>query len=359
MSDKTSLDVPLYTGGALQISVTGVNRCKDRESSAKVMAATIKRIGGYVDAHVNFVKFHQGTDVRLTVLPEYIFSGFPIHEGHDEWMEKACIRYDGPEYQALGDIAQRNNLFLAGNVYEIDPNFPEIYFQTCFIIGPSGDVIHRYRRLTSALDSTPHDVLDKYLDIYGLDGVFPVTRTEIGNLATVASEEIMWPELTRIHALRGAELILHPTSEPGSLKMTDREACRRARAFENAVYVISANTASIDDIPIPAYTCSMMSKVVDYNSNILAEAAPGGESMLAHAVIDIRGLRSKRRRVGMSNLLARQPTDLYAMAYAEANIHPANSLLQDGKVKPPADRVAFYRERQEKILERMTNAGII
>jgi hypothetical protein len=47
------------------------------------------------------------------------------------------------------------------------------------------------------------------------------------------------------------------------------------------------------------------------------------------------------------------------MAYAEANIHPANSLLQDGKVKPPADRVAFYRERQEKILERMTNAGII
>ena len=359
MSNKTSLDVPLYTGGGLQISVTGVNRCKDRESSAKVMSATIKKIGGYVDAQVNFVKFHNGTDVRLLVLPEYIFSGFPLSEGHEEWMEKGCIHYDGPEYEALGAIAQRNNIYLAGNVYEIDPHFPEIYFQTCFIIGPNGDVIHRYRRLTSALDSTPHDVLDKYLDIYGLDGVFPVARTEIGNLACVASEEIMWPELTRIHALRGAEVLLHPTSEPGSLRTTDREACRRARAFENAIYIISANTASIEDIPIPAYTCSMMSKVVDYRSKILAEAAPGGESMLAHAVIDIRGLRAQRRRLGMSNLLSRQPTDLYAMAYAEANIHGANSLLQDGEVKPPADRIAFYRERQEKILERMTNAGII
>jgi hypothetical protein len=103
----------------------------------------------------------------------------------------------------------------------------------------------------------------------------------------------------------------------------------------------------------------MMSKVVDYKSNILAEAAPGGESMLAHAVIDIRGLREQRRRVGMANLLSRQPTGLYAMAYAEANIHPANTLLQDGEVRPPDDRVAFYRQRQEKVLERLTNAGLI
>ena len=63
-----------------------------------------------------------------------------------------------PAREALGKVAQANNLFLSGNVYEIDPHFPELYFQTCFIIGPNGDVILRYRRLTSCFEPTPHDV---------------------------------------------------------------------------------------------------------------------------------------------------------------------------------------------------------
>ena len=44
---------------------------------------------------------------------------------------------------------------------------------------------------------TPHDVFSRYLDIYGLEGVFPVARTEIGNLAAIASEEILYPEIAR------------------------------------------------------------------------------------------------------------------------------------------------------------------
>ena len=59
-----------------------------------------------------------------------------------------------------------------------------LYFQTCFIIGPNGDVILRYRRLSSSFEATPHDVWSKYLDLYGLEGVFPVAKTEIGNLGS-------------------------------------------------------------------------------------------------------------------------------------------------------------------------------
>jgi hypothetical protein len=64
-------------------------------------------------------------------------------------------------------------LFLAGNAYELDRHFPGLYFQTSFVIAPSGDVVLRYRRLNSMFAPTPHDVWSKYLDIYGLDGVFP------------------------------------------------------------------------------------------------------------------------------------------------------------------------------------------
>jgi predicted amidohydrolase len=349
---------PEYIGVALQVSVKGVNRCKDRASSRARIAENIQRISEYTTTAANFLKFFYGVPVRLVALPEYAVTGFPMKESPAEWRDRACLEYNGPEYETLGKLAQDNKLFLAGNVYEIDPNFPELYFQTCFVIGPNGDVILRYRRLTSCFEPTPHDVWDKYLDIYGLDGVFPVARTEIGNLGMIASEEILYPEITRCVVMRGAEVIIHPTSEPGSAELTIKETCRRARAIENLVFVVAANTATIDDIPIPPYTCSAMSKIVDYNGHVLAEAAQGGEAFNSNAIIDIGALRRTRRRTAMANVMSRQPFQLYAESYAQADFHRGNFLLKDGKVTVPPDRESF-RRRQEANIERLVKAGLL
>jgi predicted amidohydrolase len=158
--------------------------------------------------------------------------------------------------------------------------------------------------------------------------------------------------------MRGAEVILHPTSEPGSAERTIKETCRLARAIENQVFVVSANTASIDDIPIPPYTCSAMSKIVDFNGHILAEAAQGGEAMNANAVIDIGALRRTRRRTAMSNVMSRQPFGIYAKSYASADYHQPNFLLRDGKVVEPPTRDAF-RRRQDGNIERLVKAGLL
>ncbi len=357
MTDHTT-DALEYTAVALQVSVKGVNRCQDRESARAHINDNIARIREYTTTAAHFLKFFYGLPVRLVALPEYVLSGFPMGESPAVWRDRACLEQNGPEYEALGKLAQDNNLFLSGNVYEIDPHFPELYFQTCFIIGPNGDVILRYRRMTSCFEPTPHDVWDKYLDIYGLDGVFPVARTGIGNLGTIASEEILYPEITRCVTLRGAEVILHPTSEPGSATPTIKEICRRARAIENMVYIVAANTATIDDTPIPPYTCSAMSKIVDYNGLILADAAQGGEAFNSNAVLDIAALRRTRRRTAMANVMSRQPFGIYAESYAQADFHRGNFLLEDGKVIVPPDRETF-RRRQEANIERLIKAGAL
>lgn len=351
-------DGPEFIGVALQVSVKGVNRCTDRASSRAKIDENIRRIGEFTTTAANFLRFFYGLPVRLVALPEYTLTGFPMRESVQEWRDRACLEQNGREYEALGKIAQTNNLYLSGNVYEIDPHFPELYFQTCFIIGPNGDVILRYRRLTSCFEPTPHDVWDKYLDIYGEESVFPVAKTEIGNLGTIASEEILYPEITRCLALRGAEVILHPTSEPGSAELTIKEVCRRARAIENQVFVVAANSASIDDTPIPAFTCSAMSKIVDFNGHVLAEAAQGGEAFNSNAVIDIGALRRTRRRTAMSNVMSRQPFDIYASTYARAQYHQPNFLLQDGKVVEPPSRDVF-RRRQEANIERLVKSGLL
>ena len=111
------------------------------------------------------------------------------------------------------------------------------------MIAPSGDFVLRYRRMISLSGPTPYDVWDRYLDIYGLEGVFPVADTPIGRLAAIASEEILYPEIARCHAMRGAEVFVHPTSEAGTPQDSIKEIARRARAIENMAFVVSANSA--------------------------------------------------------------------------------------------------------------------
>ncbi len=321
------------------------------------MGESLVRVGASVAASKGFIRQFSGIEVKLVVLPEYFLTGFPLGESIPVWREKAALAIDGPEYQALADIAARSDVYLAGNAYEVDPHFPELYFQTCFIIAPNRETVLRYRRMISLSAPTPYDVWDRYLEIYGLEGVFPVVDTPIGRLAAIASEEIQYPEIARMAAMRGAEVFVHPSSEVGSPAVTPKEIGRRARAAENIAYVVSANSAALTGIAIPAESTTGMSKVVDYYGQILAEAAPGGESMVAYATIDLGALRACRRKTGLSNVLSRQPYQAYAECYRQTVMRPANLLLEGGKVGVPERRE--FSEWQRADIDRLVAKGIL
>ena len=333
---------------ALQVTASAVNRVRDRAEARSRMQETVDRIGVQIAASLAFIGF----DCRLVLLPEYVLTGFPIGETLADWAEKACLSMTDPLYESLGKIAQKHSIFLAGNAYESDPNFPGLYFQTCFVIDPTGSIVLRYRRLNSMFAPTPHDVWERYLDCYGLDGVFPVAKTEIGNLAAVASDEILFPEVSRCLALRGAEILLHPTSEIFSRGRSPKDAAKIARAVENSAYVISANTAGIANSPIPGASTDGGSQIVDYRGQVLAETG-AGESMAAFAEIDLAGLRRFRRRPGLNNLLARQRLELYVDCYRQFRMYPPNTMLE-GKV----ERQHFIQTQRETI-EHLAKLGVI
>jgi predicted amidohydrolase len=302
-----------------------------------------------------FIEQYGGSPVKLAVLPEYLFTSYPGRVSIPEFADRAAIAPGGAEYDALGGVAQSLGLFLAGNAYESDAHFPDLYFQTSFIIAPSGDVVLRYRRLNSMYAVTPHDVWSKYLDIYGLEGVFPVVETEIGRLAAIASEEILYPEIARALALRGAEVFVHCSSEIGSPNLTHKQLARRARAIENLAYVVSANTAGISGTPMPLASADGNSAVIDWKGNVLAESN-SGETFTAFADIDIAALRRARRKPGMTNYLSRQRLELFAAAYA-GQVQPANSLIDNHAAVIP-DRDHFKRV-QEAVIRRLNDAGLI
>ena len=344
--------IKTYTAIALQTRCDAINFIADPAAVREQMLASIRRMGVQIRGSVMFI----GPHARLVVLPEYFLTGHPYGDSIADWRDRAALSMDGPEYAALGEIAQSNRVYLSGNAYERDPHFPDLYFQTSFIISPSGDVILRYRRLISMFGPTPHDVLDKYLDVYGKDALFPVADTELGRLATVASEEILYPEITRALVMNGAEVICHSSSEVGSPQLTPKKIAKFARAYENHCYVVSANSAGIANAPVPCESTDGGSLIIDYHGQLLAEASPG-ESMVANAEIHIESLRDYRRRPGMFNTLSRQRLELFRSVY-EQQVYPANNMLDSTGNTIVPDRQHFIAT-QQKVIESLQQRGVI
>jgi predicted amidohydrolase len=336
---------------AIQMRVDAVNGDATRDAARQRMRASVERAARQIRGAKSWI----GTDLQLVVLPEYFLTGFPVSETIPQWIDKAVLEIGGPEYEALGRIAQDAGVHLAGNAYELDPKFPGLFFQCSFLIAPNGNVILRYRRLVSNLVPTPYDVWDRYLDAYGLDAVFPVARTPLGALAAIASEEILYPEIARCHAMRGAEIFLHSSSEAYTTTLAPKKIARLARALENLAWVVSANTAGIDNIDIAFGSADGGSEIIDHMGSVVVTAGQG-ETMTANARLDLDELREYRRRAGIANMYVRQPFELYAGSYANADFRRPNGLLDGARIVVPERR--WFRERQLETLQRLQQRGL-
>ncbi len=343
-----------YLAVAMQLPARSAEAAADAAAARAAILAHVRDLEAELAGTRDFLERFSGTPMRLAVLPEYLFTGFPTGRVSD-FRARAVFAPDGPEYAALGEMAQRLGLFIAGNAYESDPHFPALHFQASFLVAPSGEVVLRYRRLNSMYTASPHDVWSAYTRHYGPEAIFPVADTEIGRIAAIASEEILYPEIARAHALRGAELFVHSSSEAGGLVPSGKQIARRARALENLAYVVSANTAGIEGGGLAGASADGNSAIIDFRGQVLAEAL-SGRNVNAFAEIDIAAVRRARRKPGMSNLLARQRLECFRDTYA-GEVQPADSLLADGEVKPraPGDAVEALR----RVIERRARQGLI
>ncbi|MEE4349050.1 MAG: nitrilase-related carbon-nitrogen hydrolase [Pacificimonas sp.] len=355
-AESTAAPTP-FAAVAMQLGARSLETL-DAEAARAAMQGHIAEVETLIRSSAIFIEQYGGDPVKLAVLPEYLFTSYPGRISIPEFAAKVGWDAGGPEYEALGSAAQRLKLFIAGNAYERDAYFPDFYFQTSFLIAPSGNTVLRYRRLLSMFAPSPHDVWEAYLDRYGMEGTFPVADTELGRIAAVASEEILYPEIARVLAMRGAEIFCHSSSEVGSPLATAKDIAKQARAFENMAYVISANTAGIAGGGLPVLCADAGSRVIDYRGKILAQSG-SGETMTAFAPLDLGALRRARRTPAMANSLARQRPGLFAEAYAASAeaFHTANGMLAGGAPAIP-DR-DYFRRAQEAVIACLDKAGII
>lgn len=234
------------------------------------------------------------TGSALFVLPEFSFHGWAPGVSLDTW-NAASVRIPGPETDRIARLAQDTRAYVAGTLFESIPEFPGRHFLTGFLIAPDGEIVLRYRKLYALSAKTrPGDVYERWIELFGEDSLFPVVRTPLGTLAMMIAWDAQFPEVARAYTLRGADVILHPC---GSARVASEhgsgiEHVREVRAFENLVYVVSANTAMAEPAPGEPRQC-WPTQIVDFEGRVLARADRDGECTMT-ATLDLEAQRKQR-----------------------------------------------------------------
>lgn len=312
-----------------------------------------------LDRALNMIDFGVGyfweLPAKLAVFPEYFMQGVTTpgkgEHGIDSFMKKA-ITLDGPEMQRLGDKAREYGIYIAGGgVIEKVPEFPDRWFNTAFIIGPSGDVVLKYHKwhipASIGLGTSPHDIFDEYREVFGDDisQLFPVIDTEIGKLGTMTCHDGCTPEVSRALGYNGAEVICHPValqevegvSQPWDFWMFTR----RTRAHDNMAYVLGSNWGTVDYSYYPRAFCPGGSFGIDYTGMVLRHAPYPQEQVLG-VTIDIEGLREHRSRCN-HNTWVDVRTEGFRQIY-EKPIYPANQFPSGRPPRTLADKMGPVKE---------------
>lgn len=283
----------------------------------------------------------------------YVFSEFCLQRQvsaltAEQWLAGA-IRVPGPEIDAIAKAAQQAKAYVAFNPIEAIPAFPGRYFLSGVLIGPTGNVELNYRKLYDLTNKTrPTDLLERWLERFGPDSLFPVADTEIGRVAVTVGSDLAWPEMARSLVFRGAEVITNcygsPSRAPGFVPSREAGApdlhdplvpvmARRMRAYENLAYVLTTNLGP-DTVDTTAPLADMQpSELIDYTGNLLAVSRDNSEQYVT-ATLDVEALRRARCKPGPQNLLVQLQTSLHGPDYASANLARPNpfgvKLLVDG-----------------------------
>lgn len=289
--------------------------------------------------------------VKLVTFPEMFLTLAPVWAKRptSDWYDLGCVEVPGPELEPLFQAARDMDIYIGANVYERDPKWPERYFNCSFLIDPKGDVILKYRRLHSTLTPSPHDFLDEYVEAEGWESLFPVARTDIGNIAMFPCREITFPEVSRMFALKGAEILLHSTND--SADFPGWTACKQARALENNCYLISTNAGGwVSPRGFLESTNAGGTIMVDYKGTIIEEVRTVGESHKGRATIDVEQLRSYRHSSSPMNVIAQLRTELYT--------EYRKTVMPPNQFKDPMGDRRELRKLYKGVMDRMTDEGI-
>jgi predicted amidohydrolase len=238
----------------------------------------------------------------LVVFPECALSGYMFASEAEAW---PCAEpVPGPSTDALTELCARTGVHCVLGLLEADG---DVLRNTAVLVGPDG-LVGRYRKSHIACIG-----VDRFT-VPG-DDPYEVFDTPIGRIGIEICYDWRFPEISRVLALQGADVIVHPTNSPVQAREV-AEFITRARAAENAVFFVTANRCGTER----GTEFFGWSQIVDPRGRRVAEA--GTKEAVLVADLDLDLARAKTRRPGEGSyqvrLFEERRPDLYAPLVARA-----------------------------------------
>lgn len=140
------------------------------------------------------------------------------------------------------------------------------------------------------------------------DSGFSVVEWNGVRIGTMICYDWRFPEATRTLALRGADVVAHPSDLVAAKHLWG--PTMRTRALENKVVIVTANRCGIEEHEGERLEFSGESQITAMNGKILAEAGPSDECVIV-AEVDPVATRNKSFNAYNDILNDRRP-DMYA-----------------------------------------------
>ncbi|HYY80208.1 MAG TPA: carbon-nitrogen hydrolase family protein [Actinomycetes bacterium] len=201
------------------------------------------------------------TGAELVVLPESATTGFT--PGVDpETLWDLVSEVPGPVTAPLQDAARRLGIHLVCGTYERGGGRGTVH-NTAVLLGPSGELLGRYRKTHLFCGEAR---ADGGWVTAGDEAV--VVDTDLARIGLTICFDGDFPELSRIEAVLGAELICRPSALLRSADIW--ELTTRARAYDNHVFVVAANATGVDPAGVLYFGNSL---IVTPIAEVVARAA--------------------------------------------------------------------------------------
>mgnify|MGYP005839279649 CR=1 FL=1 len=183
---------------------------------------------------------------------------------------------DGPTIKRLSGAARDLGIYVVGG--SVPERAGERVYNTSFLFGPDGGLLAAHRKIHLFDVDLPGGVRVRESSTLSAGDRLTVVETELGGVGVAVCYDVRFPELFRLMALGGAQLVAVPaafnlTTGPAHWKITFR-----ARAVDNQIYLAGASVARDPGAGYVAYGHSL---VVDPWGEVIAEAGEGEEIVFA------------------------------------------------------------------------------
>jgi predicted amidohydrolase len=242
--------------------------------------ATVAKALGFIGEAAS-----QGAD--LIVLPEVFNMRYDSFVGqYDTKTYGLAETIPGATTEKVAAKAKEHEVYVVTPVFE--KAIAGEYFDTAALIGPSGELLGRYRK-------THIPGFGKWLEkFYFRPGSeHPTFETKLGRLGLLVCWDRHFPENWRKLTLQGAEIIAVPAAIP-RFDVETVEYVTRTRALENGIYAIMACRPGREDSVNDSIEYSGSSIIVGPTGEILAKAGMDEECVIS-ADIDTHLIEAARQ----------------------------------------------------------------